>query len=374
MAAQPIYQALVLYLPLLSFLFFVILFRVGIAENIPIVVVDNDRTPLSRKVIAMIDATPAAMVAFETGSSLKAQTLMRSGKASATVVIEDGFQRSILSGDNTRIGNYISGVNISANGQLSKDIGMAVATFSAGIGIEKLTANGIAPERALELIMPIRIEQHSLFNPFTNYGYYLAPSFMAMMLVIFTLCATIFTIGVELKNSTASEWLATANNSPLIAVIGKLAPITLIMTAMAIVMLIIMIEGIGVPMNGSLRMLLIGTILLIVAYESIGVMLIALLSDMRLALSLGGGYGVMAFTFSGLTFPIMAMYPTMQYASRLFPFTYYTQLLTDQSMRGASAADSIPELCYMTLFVLLIPATLPRIGHVCRKSKYWGRL
>ena len=70
--------------------------------------------------------------------------------------------------------------------------------------------------------------------------------------------------------------------------------------------------------------------------------MIAVLSNLRLALSLGGGYSVLAFTFSGLTFPIMAMWPAMRVVSRFFPFTYYTDVFVDQALRGAPVRCSLP--------------------------------
>ena len=44
-------------------------------------------------------------------------------------------------------------------------------------------------------------------------------------------------------------------------------------------------------------------------------------------------YKRQAFTFSGLTFPIMAMSLPMQWLSRIFPFTYYTDIFIDQALR-----------------------------------------
>ena len=52
------------------------------------------------------------------------------------------------------------------------------------------------------------------------------------MLMLFTLLTTIFTIGVELKNSTAREWLATGGGNMLVALAGKLAPYTVIFFAL----------------------------------------------------------------------------------------------------------------------------------------------
>ena len=162
-------------------------------------------------------------------------------------------------------------------------------------------------------LMPVRFDKHVLFNPHINYGYYLSPSFMPMMLLIFTIMATIFVIGTELKNGTAREWYDTAGGSVFAAYAGKILPITVIMFLMSELMLLVIFKVVGVPLNGSLTVITISNLLFILSYQSLGAMIVTVLSNLRLSLSIGGGYSVLAFTFSGLTFPIMAMSKPMQW-------------------------------------------------------------
>jgi ABC-2 type transport system permease protein len=90
----------------------------------------------------------------------------------------------------------------------------------------------------------------------------------------------------------------------------------------------------GAPMQGSWVVLAMGTIFLIFAYQAIALSIIALTASMRLSLSLGGGYSVLAFTFSGVTFPTMAMFSWVQPFTMLFPYTYFMRLYIDQAVRG----------------------------------------
>ena len=103
------------------------------------------------------------------------------------------------------------------------------------------------------------------------------------------------------------------------------------------------------------------------------VFIVSLLSNLRLSLSIGGGYSVLAFTFSGLTFPVMAMWP-MRWVSKIFPFTFYTDIFVDQMLRGAPVACSLPDMGYMSLFIVLPLLCLPRLRTICTEEKYWGRL
>ncbi len=370
---QPMYFVLMFLLPLLSFVFFAVLFQKGVARDSPIAVLDQDRSTLSRKVTQMIEETPTALVAYGIQSMDEGERLMREGRISAVVQIPAFFEKNILSNSQTHIEAYISGSNITVNGLLSKDIQTAVTMFSAGIQIQLLTKQGLTERQAMAQLQPVRFDKHVLFNPYINYGYYLSPSFMPMMLLIFIVMVTVFSIGTELKNGTAREWLASADDSMGAALLGKMLPVTVIMFLLSLVMFVIIFKVVGVPLNGSFTLILTGTLLFILSYQSISVLIVSIMANLRLSLSLGGGYSVLAFTFSGLTFPIMAMYPAMRAVSKLFPFTYYTDLFVDQMLRGAPARCSLPDLGCMALFIVLPFLCLRRLRRLCTEEKFWGK-
>lgn len=371
---QPMYFVLMVLLPVISFAFFALLFGQGAIRNVPIAVLDQDHTTLSRKVIQMIDETPTALVAYGIQDMAEGERLMREGRITAIVLVPRFFEKSILSNTQTTLENYVSGTNITVNGLLSKDIQTAVTTFTAGIQLQLLMKQGLTERQAMAQLMPVRFDKHVLFNPHINYGYYLAPSFMPMMLMIFVVMVTIFSIGTELKHATSREWMHTAGDSIAAALTGKLAPITIVMFLVSLVMLVINFRIVGTPLNGSLTVILIATLLFILSYQAISVLIVSLLANLRLSLSIGGGYSVLAFTFSGLTFPIMAMWEPMQWLSRIFPFTYYTDIFVDQMLRGTPWVYSLPDLGWMSLFIVLPMLCLPRLKRVATEEKFWGRL
>ena len=371
---QPMYFTLMLVLPVVSFAFFALLFNQGAIRNIPVAVLDEDNTTLSRKVVQMIDDTPTALVAYGIQDMDEGERLMREGRIMAIIQVPAFFEKNILSNSQTHIENYVTGTNITVNGLLSKDIQTAVTTFTAGIQIQLLQKQGLTERQAMAQLMPVRFDKHVLFNPHINYGYYLSPSFMPMMLLIFAVMTTVFAIGTELKHRTAREWLLTGGDSMTASLLGKLLPITAGLFMISLVMLVIIFKIVGTPLNGSLTVILVGTLLFLLSYQSLSVMIVALLANLRLSLSIGGGYSVLAFTFSGLTFPIMAMWEPMRWVSRIFPFTYYTDIFVDQMLRGAPAVYSLPDLGYIALFIVLPLLALPRLRRVCTEEKFWGRL
>lgn len=367
------FSSLSVGLPILSFLFFVVLFRSGVPHDVPVAVLDADRTPLSRQLTRMVDATPTATVAYRITDMEEGERMLREGKIDAIVSIPRNFEKDIYSNTQTHVVAYIDGVNITRNGMLNKDLQTAVSTFSTGIQIQTLTKQGLSRREAYNLARPVSFEKHILFNPYLNYGYYLLPAFMPMMLMIFVMLTTIFSIGVELKNGTAGEWYRTAGKDTLVALAGKLFPYTVIFFAICMLMNTLLYKYVGVPLRGNTAILFASGLLFVLAYQAIGVFLVTVLSNLRLALSIGGGYSVLAFTFSGLTFPFLGMDPGVRIFSYIFPFTYYIEIFTDQAMRGAPVGNSVVYLGYLMIFLLLLPLSLPRLRKICTDSKYWGR-
>lgn len=370
----PAYLMTLTLLPAVSLILFAELFDRGVPRDLPIVVVDMDRTPTSRKLIKMIDIAPETLLSCEAQDIRQAEQLVRSGKCDAMVLINRGFERQILSKESADVVAYVSGVNILKNGLISKGLMTTISTFSAGVDLQLLSTLGLTADEAMAQARPIRIDSHLLFNPYTNYSYYLTPLFMPMMLLVFTVLATIFAIGSELRYSSSAEWLAVANGSLGVAVVGKLLPIFIMMTAMASTILILLFDLVGVPLHGSIWLLILAGEIFILAYISVAVFIVTLAADMRLAMSVGGGYAVMAFSLSGITFPAMAMCGWMRWLAHLFPFTAYSRVVIDVAMRGAPDAEVVMEICEMLLFLLLPIMLWPRLRRVTSNPEYWGKV
>lgn len=360
-------------LPLLALGFFALYFAKSEISELPITLVDRDDTSLSRTLISMLDATPQIQVRYEAESPLEAERLMLQGRSYATLLIPEGFERECTGFGTTHIELYDSGTNLTANGFIAKQVQTTAETLSAAIRIETLQGQGVEEKVALAEIMPLAIEAHLLFNPYVNYGYYIAPGFMAMMLLILTVITSVTALGSELKQGTAAEWLATAGGSLGVALVGKMLLVTMAMCGAALVMFALLFVVIDLPLAGSGWMVALATLLLILCYEGLSVFVVSMTSSMRLALSLGGGYSVLAFTFSGLTFPVMAMSTPLQWLSYLFPYTYYMRIVVDQILRGAPIGLSLSDAARMMLFWILPLILMPRLKRIAQQPRYWGR-
>ena len=368
------YRAVVWWLPLAVILFFAIFCSQEVVGALPVAVVDEDNTPLSRKVVSMIRATPQTALISEMPDMETAHNKVLQGKVVAVVEIPNGFSKSLLSGETANVIFYDSGANISTNSLTAKGIQTAITTFGVGVSLQRAEMRGAAPDIAMAQTMPIAFTTYGLFNPWLNYAYYVAPCFWAMILIIAAVLSTIYAVGTELRYATSVEWLRSANNSLVAALMGKLAPTTLSLWLLSVVIGTLIFGLFGAPMQGSWVVLAMGVIFLVIAYQAVALFIVALTASMRLSLSLGGGYSVLAFTFSGVTFPTMAMFSVVQPFTMLFPYTYFMRLYIDQAVRGTEWWLSMSDLAAMLLFCLLPLLLFGRLKNILVKRKFWCRL
>lgn len=374
MSGSTIYLFTTLIGPLISFVILLLIFSEGVPSHIPIGIVDMDNTSLSRKMSLWIDATPEAEIQVHTQNLQEAQEEMDKGHIQAIVLIPNGLEKEILKGNSESVQVYINNTNILSGGYLQKGIYKALATLSGGIKMQLLQKKGLSAKQAAARVQPIKMQQHVLFNPFGNYSYFLLSALLPLMVVVFTLLSNVFAVGIELREGTSHNWLKEANGSVIIAVTGKLLPYTILFSIILTVMNVIMFVQMGTPLQGSFFMIILGELTMLVTYQLIGVLLMALTANLRLSLSLASAYSMMALTFAGLTFPQMAMPGVAKFFSFLFPFTYWVRIFISQSFRGEPLVQAFVLLGAFIVFILLAVTSFPRLKRILKDEKYWGKI
>ena len=368
------YRVVAWWMPLGVIIFFALFFSYEVVGALPVAVVDEDNTSLSRKLVAMIRATPQTSLVKEVADMEAARADMLQGGVVAVVEIPDGFAKNLLSGVGAEVLLYDSATNISANSLSAKGVQTAVSTFDVGVALKRAAMEGALPEEAMAQIVPIAFSTYALFNPWLNYAYYVGPCFWVMILIIAAMLSTIYCVGSELRYATSVEWLRTANGSLMGGLVGKLAHITLLLWVLVLVVGMMIFGVFGAPMRGSWAVLVAGAVTLVMAYQAVALFVVALTASFRLSLSLGGGYSVLAFTFSGVTFPTMAMFSALQPFTMLFPYTYFMKLYIDQAVRGTEWWLSMLDIAAMLLFCLLPLLAMGRLKRISVNRKFWGRL
>jgi ABC-2 type transport system permease protein len=360
--------------PFVGFFLVAYIFSSNVPRKLPVALVDMDHTNLSRQIARMVEATPIAAINQNFVDLVEARKAIEDGKVDAALVIPEGTEKEILKGASGSVALYLNNANVVKGGLLNSGIRKALGTLSTGIKLQVQMKTGMTQDQALTQVMPVQLRQVLLFNPYTSYSYYLTAGLLPIILIVFVLLGSLYVMGDELYRGTGKTWIKTAEGNFSWALSGKLLPYTLIYLVVAMVMDLILYRFLGMPLRGNFHIILISELLLILSYQSFAIMLLALTSNMRLSLSLGSAYCMLALTYSGLTFPIMGMSHLGQMISGAFPFTYWLKILVGQSLRGEPAANAIWPMFSLWVFILLGILFIPLLKYMMLNKKRWGKI
>lgn len=360
--------------PLLAFFVISAIFYSGVPRDLPVAVVDLDHTFISRKTVEFTDATPIAAVNTNYTNLLEAKKAMEEGKADAVLYIPEGTEKNILKGGHSNVELYLNNENVIKGSLLNSGIQKAIKTLSAGIKLQAHLQNGETENQAMAQIIPIQLRSQILFNPFASYAYFITLILMPVMLTVFTLFGTLYAIGSELQYGTSIDWLQQSGNSIMVALTGKLLPYTFMFSAIAALMNIDLFAVLGLPLRGSAGVIVISELLLILSYQAVGVFLITVTKNMRLALSLASGFTMLAITYAGFTFPAFGMPAVAQVAGRIFPISFWVNIFSGQSLRGEDLSNSFIQMLYLVGFILFGGCFIPQLKNVLSNQKNWGNI
>ena len=360
--------------PLLGFALVLGIFNQGVVRDLSVSVVDNDQSSVSRQIIRMIDATSIAEVIQECSNLKEAEDLILSGKTSAIIYLQKNLERDLYKSESPEVIIYINNANILKGGLLKSGILKAVSTFNGGVNVQLAMKNGTSTQQAIAEVVPINLDTHVLFNPYTNYFYFLATALMPVSLIVFTLLGSIYSLGSELKNATSFAALGKANNSIVVLVVGKLLPYTLLFFIQALIFNYLIFNVMGMPMTGSFSVLLVSELLLIIAYQALAVFIVGIFGNLRLGVSIGSAYSMMALTFSGLTFPEFGMPLIAKVFAQLFPLSYWLKIFIGQTLRNDPVSNALPQMLYLLVFVSMGAISLFWLKQKYIHEKYWSKV
>lgn len=353
LVSRPLYLFCMVVAPLFCYVFFTTLMDSGLPQNMPVGVVDEDMTTTSRQLARNLDAFEQTAVVAHYPNVSEARQAMQRGDIYGFYYIPEGTTAKVQAQRQPKVSFYTNNTLLIAGSLLYKDMKMMSELASGAAARSVLYAKGATEDQAMGFLQPIVIDTHPLNNPWINYSVYLNNTFTPGVLMLMIFMVTVFSIGVEIKDRTARQWLRTGNNSIWISLAGKLLPHTAVFFLMGILYNVYLYGFLHFPCNSGIGPMLFATLCLVLASQGMGILMIGVLPTLRLGLSFASLWGVLSFSMCGLSFPAMGMHPTLQALANLFPLRHYFLIYVDQALNGYPMIYSWTNYVALLLFMML---------------------
>ncbi|KGL63916.1 ABC transporter permease [Polaribacter sp. Hel1_85] len=325
--------------------------------NLPIVVIDEDHSPISDKIIQAFQDNEVLLVndvRYTAGNILKEMPVKQ---YEAVITIPKNFEADILQKRHPEIRVDLNMANILNANTASKNIQSVLVTLNAGIEIESLKKSGLHPAQALASYESFKINFNKLYNSSGNYITFMFPGLLVAIIqqVIFLAMALVFArdfddghFGVLLKKSKSSFYLIALKATPFLIMI----PIIWLFIGSLFSYFKIDADIYNLPM------FLLAAILTL-ASMCIGMLFsIAIPSQLKVT-ELLMVVSTPAFILSGFTWPTLAFPDAISSFAQIIPSTQFLSGFRKIAFYGGDISSIKPEintllLIFMVSFTLMI--------------------
>ena len=196
--------------------------------NLPIVIIDEDHSPMSDKIIEAFEDNEALLVCdirYTAGNILNEMPIKQ---FDAVITLPTNFEADILQKRHPEIRVDLNMANILNANTASKNIQAVLMTLNAGIEIEGLKKSGLHPTQAATSYESFKINFNKLYNSSGNYINFMLPGLLIaiMQQIIFLAMALVFArdfedghFGVLVKKSKSSLYHIALKSTPFIIMI-----------------------------------------------------------------------------------------------------------------------------------------------------------
>ncbi|MGH8504271.1 MAG: ABC transporter permease [Gammaproteobacteria bacterium] len=313
-------------------------------RHLPTAVFSRDTSAYARSFLAALEATDYFDIVHRAESNAEIDRLILSGEVLFAVEIPADFGRDIVRGERPQLLVIADAADPTATAgpiaTLQTLAGRALARDLAG----PLTARLAAPP-------PIEVIVHRRYNPAGDTSLNVVPGLLGVILTLTMIMFTALAVTREIERGTMEALLAMPIR-PVEVMLGKIAPYILVG---AVQVALILIAGrllFGVPVVGSLALLVALTMLFVVANLSVGYTFSTIAQNQLQAMQMAVLFFLPSLLLSGFLFPFLGMPRWAQWLGEVLPLTHFVRIVRGIMLKGATFADLSHEVLALGLFML----------------------
>lgn len=324
-------------------------YQQGKVTDIPVIVVNQDKTPLSQQVVDMLDDNSSIKVLnyLEQPLDLKDEVIKKD--AAAVVIIPERFEAMMLEKKYPEINVFVNTSNVLTANFASKAIQVTLGSFSAGAEMKALQKKGLSATEASSQYEPFKANYITLFNTTSNYLIFMWPALMAVVLQQVILLAMAVTFSEEFKRESFKRDFAGKEKYAALIMAIKCLPIW-VFSIFNILMFYALSIYFKVPAPDNVMNFLWVTSFFVLASTNLGVLFSIILPDALKATQILMVIASPAFIISGFTWPTYAMPTAIRALTDIIPLTPYLEALKIMVIQHGS--DYLTDKYFWHLFTL----------------------
>jgi ABC-2 type transport system permease protein len=315
--------------------------------NLSLAVLDLDHSTASRAVAVSLDNTRELILRYEAESLQQLERLINDGDADVGVIIPPNFARDL---DAAARAPQAIGVIAGATNNVASSNGLYAAERAVSAYLS-------ARQPASAPVVDLRIDVQ--FNPSLDSRQYTLPAMVGM--IVFELSLMLASLGVTREREIGTlEQLIIMPFRRIEVIIGKAVPPLLMTLVEFPLMLLVTIQVFGVPMRGSMALLVALTTLFIAAEIGWGLLLSTVARTQQQAVLFVFVQAIIDLTLSGFLVPLENLPGAINLISNVVPLRHYLVIIRSIMLKGATIDVLWPQVLALAVLMVVIGAVAMR--------------
>jgi ABC-2 type transport system permease protein len=315
-------------------------------HNVPVVVVDEDRSSASRELVSRFEASETFVVVDAVSSIDEIVPDLDGGAAWMALVIPADYGERVGSGRPSVIQVIADGTDANSTNVALGYARALVTSYGSELGV----SHG---RRAAPLVgADIRV----WFNPSLESQVFMIPGILALVLLVVTTNLSSMAIVREKELGTLEQ----LNVTPLARwelIVGKLVPYAILGMADALLVVTVAVGWFEVPLRGSPTLLLAMCLVYLLTTLGLGLLVSTISKTQQQAMMTSSFFFLLPMIFfSGFIFPIENMPTVVQPFTYLVPLRYFLVILRGIFLKGIGLEVFWPEALALLAWGLAILA------------------
>ncbi len=329
----------------------------GKVTDLPIIVVDEDRSEMSSKAIQMFEDNEVLNIADLLYDQKNLAQIAIEKEATCVVIIPKGFEKMVLTKKYPEVVTIVNASNVLTANYASSALQVCLGTLKVGVQMETLRKQGTPENLIASQYEPFKTTFIKKYNRSTNYMYFLWPGVLAAVLQQVLLLGLALSFASEFEHGTFKK-LVQKCPSLFKLICVKIIPY-LIMSFGLWIMYWLFTLWFRIPLYDNLFPLTIIAGIFILVVSFMGIMVSIMVPSQLKATEILMVVATPSFILSGFTWPLSQMPVWVQGIANVIPLTHFLK-----AFRILIIEDGTFSQTYGVIINLLI------IGSICAILSY----
>lgn len=307
---------------------------------------DQAKSQDSRKLIAQFTNTLYFDQVYEAEGYSELQSLLDSGKIKVGIVVPSDFSYRLEKEEKAQIQILIDGSDPNAARTAVANAQLIAQNQSLAWQEERLQKQGFG-----EIVPPLEAQIRVLYNPNMKSLIFNIPALIGLIMQNVTAILTAFALVREKERGTMEQLIVTPVR-PSELILGKLVPYVGIGIFSFTIVLVTGITWFGVPVKGSLPLLMLLSFLFLLTTLAIGIVISTISATQLQAMQIAFAIILPSVLLSGFIFPRETMPLAIQLISAVIPLTYFLEILRGIFLKGVGLAGIWKDILALSLFTV----------------------